>query len=102
MDFYVVLGLDRGATLGDVKRAYRRLARKYHPDINPGDRTSVAVFRRVNEAYEILSDPGSTPAVRRQGRDANRVAGILVRIRRVRFFHAGRRAGRIDLWRSLR
>ena len=65
MDFYVVLGLDRGATLGDVKRAYRRLARKYHPDINPGDRTSVAVFRRVNEAYEILSDPD-----RRQRYDA--------------------------------
>ena len=57
MELYIVLGLDRGATLGDVKRAYRRLARQYHPDINPGDRTSAAVFRRVNEAYEILSDP---------------------------------------------
>ena len=57
MDFYVVLGLDRNATLSDVKRAYRRLARKYHPDINPGDSTSATVFRRVNEAYEILSDP---------------------------------------------
>jgi len=59
MELYIVLGLDRGATLGDVKRAYRRLARQYHPDINPGDRTSAAVFRRVNEAYEILSDPES-------------------------------------------
>ena len=57
MELYIVLGLDRGATLGDVKRAYRRLARQYPPDINPGDRTSAAVFRRVNEAYEILSDP---------------------------------------------
>src|SRR5688500_11884630 len=57
MDFYVVLGLAREATLADVKRAYRRLARRYHPDINPGDDTAAAIFRRVAEAYEILSDP---------------------------------------------
>src|SRR5688500_18378747 len=58
MDFYVVLGLPREATIADVKRAYRRLARRYHPDINPGDDTAAAIFRRVAEAYEILSDPG--------------------------------------------
>lgn len=58
MDFYVVLGLAPGATLADVKRAYRRLARRYHPDINPGDDAAAAIFRRVAEAYEILSDPG--------------------------------------------
>ncbi len=57
MDFYLILGLDRGATLPDVKRAYRRLARKYHPDINPGDREAEAFFRQVAEAYETLSDP---------------------------------------------
>ncbi|HEX6324872.1 MAG TPA: J domain-containing protein [Vicinamibacterales bacterium] len=57
MDFYIVLGVPREATLADVKRAYRRLARRYHPDINPGDDTAAAVFRRVAEAYEILSDP---------------------------------------------
>lgn len=57
MDFYMILGLDRGATLGDMKRAYRRLARKYHPDINPGDREAEAFFRQVAEAYETLSDP---------------------------------------------
>lgn len=57
MDFYVVLGLAPGATLADVKRAYRRLARRYHPDINPGDETAATIFRRVAEAYEILSDP---------------------------------------------
>ena len=57
MDFYVILGLARGATLGDIKRAYRRLARKYHPDINPGDRMAAAQFRQIAEAYETLCDP---------------------------------------------
>ena len=57
MDFYIVLGLERGATLNDIKRAYRRLARKHHPDINPGDRLAAQKFRQIAEAYETLSDP---------------------------------------------
>jgi len=57
MDFYIVLGLERGATLNDIKRAYKRLARKYHPDINPGDRMAATHFRQIAEAYETLSDP---------------------------------------------
>ena len=56
MDFYVILGVERGATLSDVKRAYKRLARKFHPDINPGDRMAAAQFRQIAEAYETLSD----------------------------------------------
>src|SRR5437762_4039460 len=57
MDFYILLGLERGASLNDIKRAYKRLARKYHPDINPGDRMAAAHFRQIAEAYETLSDP---------------------------------------------
>src|SRR4029079_14640915 len=57
MDLYIVLGLERGASLNDVKRAYKRLARKHHPDINPGDRMAEAKFRQIAEAYETLSDP---------------------------------------------
>src|SRR5437870_10353828 len=57
MDFYILLGLDRAATIDDVKRAYKRLARRYHPDINPGDRLAAAQFRQIAEAYETLSDP---------------------------------------------
>ena len=57
MDFYVVLGIERGATVEDIKRAYKRLARRFHPDINPGDRLAAAQFRRIAEAYETLSDP---------------------------------------------
>jgi molecular chaperone DnaJ len=57
MDFYIILGVARGASIGDIKRAYRRLARKLHPDVNPGDRTAAAQFRQILEAYETLSDP---------------------------------------------
>jgi molecular chaperone DnaJ len=57
MDLYIVLGVERGATAADVKRAYKRLARKFHPDINPGDRMAAGRFRQIAEAYETLTDP---------------------------------------------
>jgi molecular chaperone DnaJ len=57
MDLYVVLGVNHGATESEIKRAYRRLARRFHPDINPGDRTAEVRFREIVEAYETLIDP---------------------------------------------
>jgi molecular chaperone DnaJ len=57
MDFYAILGLDPGASSADVKRAFRRLSRRYHPGINPGDRAAELLFRRISEAYETLVDP---------------------------------------------
>jgi molecular chaperone DnaJ len=57
MDLYAVLGLEQGASVADIKRAYRRLARRYHPGINPGDRAAEALFQRITEAYETLVDP---------------------------------------------
>jgi molecular chaperone DnaJ len=57
MDLYIVLGLPHGATEADIKRAYRRLARRFHPDINPGDRVAEARFRQILDAYETLMDP---------------------------------------------
>ena len=56
-DYYDVLGLPRSATDRDIKRAYRRLARRYHPDVNPGDKTAEERFKEITEAYEVLGDP---------------------------------------------
>jgi curved DNA-binding protein CbpA len=57
LDFYLLLGIQREASVNDIKRAYRRLARRLHPDINPGDGIAAAQFRKVAEAYETLVDP---------------------------------------------
>src|SRR5207245_5820927 len=55
-DFYEVLGVQRDASEAEIKRAYRKLASKYHPDRNPGDKSAEARFKEIQEAYEVLSD----------------------------------------------
>ncbi len=56
-DYYKILGVDRDASEKDIKRAYRRLARRFHPDVNPGDKQAEEKFKEINEAHEALSDP---------------------------------------------
>jgi molecular chaperone DnaJ len=56
-DLYVILEVGRTASVNDIKRAFRKLARRYHPDINPGDRQAEEHFKRITEAYDVLSDP---------------------------------------------
>ncbi|MBH8575308.1 DnaJ domain-containing protein [Nostocaceae cyanobacterium CENA369] len=56
-DYYAILGVSKTATPEEVKQAFRKLARKYHPDVNPGNKQAEANFKEVNEAYEVLSDP---------------------------------------------
>ena len=60
-DYYEVLGVDRTASADEIKRVYRKLAKKYHPDMNPGDKEAEAKFKEANEAYEIPSDDQKTP-----------------------------------------
>src|SRR5215510_3012996 len=70
MDLYIVLGVERDAETGEIKRAYKRLARRLHPDINPGDREAAARFRQILDAYETLIDPD-----RRRRYDAGQLPG---------------------------
>src|SRR5438128_6476564 len=56
IDYYRVLGVDKNASTDDIKKAYRKLARKYHPDLNPNDNEAHKKFQQINEANEVLSD----------------------------------------------
>src|SRR2546425_13277372 len=56
-DYYETLGVPRDASESQIKQAYRKLARKFHPDVNPGDKAAEERFKEINEANEVLSDP---------------------------------------------
>ncbi len=71
-DYYNVLGVERNAGEAEIKKAYRKLARQYHPDINPGNATAEAKFKEINEAYEVLSDKEKREKYDRFGRDWQR------------------------------
>ena len=69
-DYYEVLGVERTTTVVELKKAYRRLAMKHHPDRNPGDKASEELFKEANEAYEVLSDTSKRAAYDQYGHAA--------------------------------
>ena len=101
MDFYIVLGVNRGASLLEVKKAYRRLARRLHPDVNPGDERAALRFREIAEAYSTLSDPDRRQRYDLVGYEAPIAARAGAGLRGVRFLGGGLREPAVDVWRPL-
>lgn len=69
IDYYKILELDKTATQAEIKKAYRKLARKFHPDVNPNDKTAQEKFQRINEANEVLGDPEKRKKYDQYGKD---------------------------------
>src|ERR671933_2184011 len=78
-DFYQVLGVKRDAKPEEIKKAYRRLARKYHPDVNPGDKAAEERFKLITEAHEVLSDPKKRQVYDRFGQYSEQLAEAAAR-----------------------
>ncbi|MBL7903082.1 MAG: J domain-containing protein [Bacteroidia bacterium] len=72
MDYYKILEIDKNASTEDIKKAYRKLARKYHPDLNPNDAQAKKKFQQINEANEVLSDPEKRKKYDKYGKDWER------------------------------
>jgi curved DNA-binding protein len=69
IDYYKILGVDKNASIEDIKKAYRKLARKHHPDLNPNDKEAHKKFQQINEANEVLSDPDKRKKYDQYGKD---------------------------------
>src|ERR1700733_7741720 len=69
IDYYEILGIQKTASADDIKKAYRKLARKHHPDLNPNDKEANKKFQQINEANEVLSDPEKRKKYDQYGKD---------------------------------
>ena len=78
-DYYEILGVKRDAKPEEIKKAYRRLARKYHPDVNPGDKAAEERFKLTSEAHDVLSDPKKRSVYDRFGQYSDNLADAAAR-----------------------
>jgi DnaJ-class molecular chaperone len=78
-DYYEILGVKRDAKPEEIKKAYRRLARKYHPDVNPGDKSAEERFKLMSEAHDVLSDPKKRSVYDRCGHNPENLADAAAR-----------------------
>ncbi|MGI5861488.1 MAG: molecular chaperone DnaJ [Myxococcales bacterium] len=93
-DLYEILGVSRTASADEIKKAFRRLAKKYHPDVNPGNKQAEDRFKEINAAFEVLSDPEKRKLYDELGADALRIGFDPEKARAYREWRAAQQAGR--------
>ena len=91
IDYYKILGLEKNASAEDVRKAYRKLARKHHPDLNPNDKEAHKKFQQVNEANEVLSDPEKRKKYDQYGKDWQHAGEFEKRSQQQRHYQSTRR-----------
>ena len=100
-DYYKVLGVERTASETDIRSAFRKLARKHHPDVNPGNKDAEKQFKEINEAYQVLSDPAKRKKYDELGADWEHGVSQEEMMRRyAREAAAGGRGGDAHFWRT--
>ena len=93
-DYYKVLGVERKAKPEEIKKAYRKLARKFHPDVNPGDKAAEERFKLITEAHDVLSDPKKRSVYDRFGQYSDTLADAAARGAQPGGFPGGAAGGR--------